>query len=218
MNSKRFFFVMSGIVIILSLGLIGSTLLASSVLKNKATHLTDLKLENKVIENQQASIGQAKKDIDRYEELVKIAKSVVPQDKDQAKTVRELIKIASASGVTISSISFPSSNLGTKPTAPSTAPTTNGDNSTPAPAAPAVPPLSQVKPVTGINGVYQLDIAIQTGATSAISYSQLIKFLDRLEQNRRTSQVSDIAIKPLQTTRSGSRLTFNLGITVYIKP
>jgi hypothetical protein len=214
MSSKRFFFVMVGVVVLLSAGLIGSTLLANGILSQKADELTELKLENKVIESQQTSIGQAKKDIEKYAELEQIAKSVVPQEKDQAKTVREIIKIAEASGVSIASISFPSSNLGTVVPAP--AAPNEGESASP--TTPAAPPLSQVKAVAGINGVYQLDISVQTGTTSAISYAQLIKFLERLEQNRRTSQVSEIAIKPLQTSRSGSRLTFNLGITVYIKP
>jgi hypothetical protein len=208
MNPKRFFYVMVGLVSLLSIGFIGATYLANNMLKSKASELTELKLQNKVIEIQQTSVGQAKKDIEKYSELEGIARSVVPQEKDQAKTVREIIKIAEDSGISISSITFPASNLGQKSA-------TNTNNSTP--TTPSIP-LSQVKAVSGITGVYQLDITIQTPANSSITYTQLINFLNRLEQNRRTSQVSNIAIRPTATSRQSARLSFTLGLTVYIKP
>lgn len=213
MTSKRFFFVMVGLVSFLGLGVVGSTLLANNILKSKASELTELKLQNRVIEMQQISVGQAKKDIEKYSELEGIAKSVVPQDKDQAKTVREIIKIAEESGIQIASITFPASDLGEKPIVVKPV---EGEETTP--TAPAAPAISQVEPVTGISGVYQLDITIQTPNKTAITYAQLIQFLERLEQNRRTAQVSNLAIRPEQITRQNSRLSFTLGITVYIKP
>lgn len=212
MTSKRFFFIMAGMVGLLGAGVIGATFLANNLLTSKAAELTELKLQNKVVELQQVSIGQAKKDIEKYTELETIAKSVVPQEKDQAKTVREIIKIAEESGITIASITFPASDLGQKPVAPKPA---EGEAAAPSPTA---APLSQVKPVVGIAGVYQLDIAIQTPAKTAITYAQLIQFLERLEQNRRTSQVNNLAIRPEQISRQNSRLSFSLGLTVYIRP
>jgi len=37
----------------------------------------------------------------------------VPQDKNQAEAVREIVNLAAANGVTLASITFPTSSLGT---------------------------------------------------------------------------------------------------------
>ena len=47
-----------------------------------------------------------------YSPLEKIAKIVVPQDKDQAKAVLEIVKIAGESGIKPTAINFPVSTLG----------------------------------------------------------------------------------------------------------
>src|SRR3989344_1719585 len=112
MNGKRVYFLMIGAISILVLGSIASVFLGDKILQSKAKHLTSLKLDNKVLDEQQTSLAQAKKDIDKYSELEQIAKAVVPQDKDQAEVVREIVKVASDNSIKLSSISFPSSSLG----------------------------------------------------------------------------------------------------------
>ena len=85
-----------------------------------------------------------------------------------------------------------------------------------APATPAAPAISQVKPVEGITGVYQLELNVNTDATSPITYAQLIDFLSRLEQNRRTAQITNLTIQPSPTDRN--LLAVTLQLTIYIKP
>ncbi len=220
MNSKRVFYIMLGLVVLLGLGVIGATYGANGILQKKASELTELRLQNQVIDIQQTSVGQAKKDIEKYSELETIAKSVVPQEKDQAKTVREIINIAEESGINIERIAFPASNLGQKQAAAKpTTDSTESDDSSETKATPAAPLLSQVTPVSGINGVFQLSITVETPSTPpSVTYAQLNRFLERLEQNRRTSQVSGITVRPKQTSRSNSLLSFTLDLTVYIKP
>jgi hypothetical protein len=211
MTSKKVFFAMLGAVVIVTGLTTASVVLGSSMLKKKSAELVELKLQDRLIEEQERALVQAKKDIEKYHELDEAAKAIVPQDKDQAKTVREIISLADQSGVKISSISFPESSLGTK--VPLISPTTNTDGATSAPAVQA-PPITQVKPVDGIKGVYEMSVAITV--TNEITYLQLIDFLTRLEQNRRTAQITNISISPNQLNRNF--LNFNIEMNVFVKP
>lgn len=202
---------MLGAVVVVTGLTAASVILGSSMLQKKSAELVELKLQDRLIEEQEIALLQAKKDIEKYQELDEIAKSIVPQDKDQAKTVREIISLADQAGVKIASIGFPDSSLGTK--IPLLSPSTNSDGTTQAPAVQA-PPLTQVKPVDGIKGVYEMSVDINV--TTDITYLQLIDFLTRLEQNRRTAQITSIGITPNNFNRN--LLNFNIQMNVFVKP
>lgn len=209
---------MVGLVGIMGLVIIAAGVMGDALLRKQASRLMSLKLDTQVIEAQQASLDQAKKDLEKYNELEAIAKKIVPQDKDQARATREIINLANQSGIKIASVGFPASNLGVKPPA---APKTDDSSKTssadtPKPAEPTAPPITQVKPVDGIKNLYQLDIIIISDTSSPTTYPRLIDFLSRLEQNRRTAQVSQISIQPDGVNRNS--LNFTLTITVYTKP
>ncbi|CAN5665996.1 hypothetical protein BH23PAT1_BH23PAT1_0840 [soil metagenome] len=211
MNSKKVFFVMIGLIALLSILAVAGTVLGSASLQKSADKLVELKLENRLLEEQQLSLAQARRDIEDNKELEQIAKTVVPHEKDQARTVREIINLANASGVPIGSITFPSSNLGQAiPVAP---PSEKGGTTSNAPAAPSV---TQVKPVEGITGVYQLEVNVFSDNSSPVSYEKFINFLERLEKNRRTAQVTNITVQPSQ--QNSELMTFSLIINVFIKP
>ncbi len=70
--------------------------------------------------------------------------------------------------------------------------------------------------VDGIPGVYALPITIQQEATAPITYAKFISFLQSLENNRRTAQVSNVNVTP--NTQDRSKLTFSLTVNAYIKP
>lgn len=210
MKSKKVFFVMIGILALISVLVVVAVVLGDKFLQKQSSKLVELKLDNQVVEAQEASLIQAKKDLQKYSELEAIAKQIVPQEKDQARATREIISLADQAGVKIASIGFPASTLGqpgAKPAAPA--------SGTTAPA-PTTAPVTQVKPVEGIKDLYQLDIVVTSDTTSPASYARLINFLTRLEQNRRTAQVSQISIQPDPQNRSA--LNFSLTITLYIKP
>lgn len=207
------YFVMIGVILILSMAFIASVVLGNIFLQQKAKHLNELKIEDKVLDEQQGALLQANKDLAKNAELEKIAKSVVPQDKDQAKAVLEIIEIAKQSNIKIKSITFPSSNLGVKNSSGSSTPS-SGDSSS---KAPAPPPISQAKPVQGIDGVYSLEMNIIPDDQVPVNYYQFLDFLSRLENNRRTAQVSQIKITP-QTPGQSSPITFTLTINIFIKP
>lgn len=199
---------MIGLTTLLSLAIIAVTVLSANMLKRHSTKLVELKLEDSLIGEQQTALLMAKKDIEKYKELGDIARAIVPQDKDQAKTVRDIVQIAKENNIVIETVTFPSSNLGDKRLV---APTSEqGEQSQPAVVAPTI---SQVKPVNGINGVFALQLDVSPSVTSPVSYNELINFLSRLENNRRTAQISRISITP-----KGNELTFNLSINIFVKP
>jgi len=208
MNAKRVFWLMSALIVILSGLAIGGVIIGNIVLQKQASKLFDLKLQNKVLDEEQASLVQANKDIQKYADLEKIAKTIVPQDKDQAKAVREIVSLASGSGITLKSISFPSSTLGQAPVK-----STSDSGTTTKITA---PPISQVKAVDGIPGVYSMEITIQSDDFKPVSYRSFLDFLGKLEQNRRTAQVATINIQP--NTKAVDSLSFTITLNLYIKP
>lgn len=196
MSTKRLYYLMIAITALLSVGILGATILGLNILKSHSNSLLEVKLESQVLENQQANLLKSKKAIEKYSELNEIAKTVVPKDKDQARTVRDLSTIANELNIKLSSISFPASSLGESKK------TTSKE--------------TQVSAVKGIKGVYQLQITVQQDKDIPISYDTLLKFLERLESNRRTAQVANITITP--DAKQADKLSFNLTLGTYIRP
>ncbi len=211
MNSKRFYYLMIGLTCLLAVAIIGSAFFANMLLKQQSKKLYSLKLTSQVLDQQQIGLAQAKRDIKKYSDLKKEAQAIVPQDKDQAEAVREIIKIAKSTGVNISSIAFPTSTLGNSPVKSSAS-----TNTTPSPTtAKKTPTVSQTQLVPGLKGVYLMPITIED-ATTAVPYTNFINFLDKLEQNRRTAQVSSVNIQP--TVTDPGLVNFTLIVNTYIKP
>lgn len=201
MNAKRLHYVLLGTIGICVLVLFAGVYAANLLLKSQSARVEQAQLKNLVLEEKQRTVIKARADIAKYKDLAAIAKNIVPQDKDQAQTIREIVKIAEASGVKLGTITFPTSTLGgVKPGVKS-----SGN-----------PALSQLKAVAGISGVYSLDITVESDASSPSDYSKFIAFLDGLEHNRRTALVSGITLQPNST--DPSKLTFSLIVSEYIKP
>lgn len=195
MDSKRLNYLLFAATAVLALALIGSGAVANTILASKSTQLSKLKAESLVTSELQNIIKKNKADIAKYNGLNEIAKSVVPQDKDQAQTISEIVNIANDSGIAkISSITFPASTLGGVGTGS----------------------LTQVTAVPGIPGVYILPITITQDASATISYPKFITFLQKLENNRRTAQVTAINIQP--DGQNPNNISFTLTVNEYIKP
>lgn len=209
MNSKRLHWLLIGVFGLLFVGLLAGTYETNVLLGSQASKLVSLKAKSLALATEQQGLIKAKKDIITYSSLEKIAKSVVPQDKDQAESVREIVNIAGAYGISLAAINFPASTLGTA-TAP-VAGSTSVDN-----VKTASTSLSQVQAVKNIPGVYQLQITVVGDPAKPVDYDKFVSFLAALEHNRRTAQVSTIAIQPNTVNRS--LLTFTLTLNEYIKP
>lgn len=208
MSTKKVFYLMLGVTLLLSAGVIAATILGSGKLESHSKKLVNLKLEEALIGGQQAALISAKKDVEKYKDYENITNSIVPQDKDQAKAVRDIIQIARDNNITIESVNFPNSTLGSKASA--TAKTEGTESQT---KQPVTAPITQAKPVSGIAGVYALQLDITPESNAPITYQELINFLERLENNRRTAQISKLNINP-----RGNRLVFSLSINIFIKP
>ncbi|MGH7237727.1 MAG: hypothetical protein ACREGF_04290, partial [Candidatus Saccharimonadales bacterium] len=179
MNSKKLFYGLMGLLVLLGLGIFVSARQANALLEKRSGSLANLKATSQALAQQEIQLAKDKKDIATYGSLDQIAKSVVPQDKDQAEAVREIVNLAAQSGIPqLSSIAFPPSTLG----AAAIAKTPAG--------------LTQVTPVKGISRVYDLKITITQAPDQPVPYSNFTAFLARLEQNRRTAEVSNITVQP----------------------
>lgn len=180
-----------------------------SVLGTQSKKMTELKLQNKILDLQLTNLAQSKKDVQQYAYFKDIAKTVIPADKDQAQTVLEIFKIAEQAGISLQSVTFPSSTLGARtPTSASSAPTKTL--------------ISQAQPVSGIAGLYSIELTItpqsgpQVPADKQVTYPKMLDFLRRVEDNRRTAQITQVNIQPVGT--SGVAVNFSLNINMFIKP
>jgi hypothetical protein len=218
MNSKRLYLVLIGVIGLLFVAMLAGVYGANSLLSSRALKLTDLKAKSMALDRERISLIKAKQDVKKYSELHTITQSVVPEDKNQAEAVREIVKIAAANNISLAAINFPASSLGnitaaTTTPAPAVAPPSTAASSAASAKASA---LSQLLAVKNIPGVYQLIITVQGEPTHPVPYNKFISFLSDLEHNRRTAQVSTITIQP--DPNNQNLLTFTLGLNEYIKP
>jgi hypothetical protein len=212
MNSKRMHYLLIALVVVMVGALFGGTYLVNSVLTKQANDLTALKAKSAALSEEQISLTQAKKDLAKYSDLHKIAQAVVPADKNQAETAREIVNIANANGISLASINFPASTLGTSASGAAT-------TTTPSPSSAAnskSTKFSQLTPVKNIPGVYTLVITVNGDPNDPVPYSQFVNFLSDLEHNRHTAQVSSITLQPDKDNHN--LLSFSLNLNEYIKP
>lgn len=200
MKAKQLYYLLIAATVVLALGFVSVGYGADKLLSSQAGKLSKLKADSDALDTLQTSLQQNKADIAKFGQLNQIAETVVPQDKDQAEAVREIVKLASDSGIDkLSSVTFPSSTLGTV-----------------VPGKKVNPELTQLTPVKGISGVYELPITIGQDNTDLVPYSSFITFLTKLEQNRRTAQVSSITVQP--DNKNTNMVAFTLIINEFIKP
>lgn len=198
MTSKRLFFVLLAAITLLGGASVAGVYFGNALLQKQTVTITNLRAESLALDEQQKSLVQAKKDIEQYSELETIVKTIVPQEKNQARTVREIIRFSEKTGIKIASVTFPASTLGQD----GAKQTTTADK-------------TQLKPVEGISGVQQLELTVQSDVNAPIPYSDLLAFLALLEQNRRTSQVSNINVQPSELDRT--KVTFSLTVNIFVK-
>ena len=210
MNAKRTRLILLALLGVLSVIFVAAIFMGSSVLASKSKKMVALKLQSTVLDNQLTSLAQAKKDVSQYAFFNEVAESVIPSDKDQAQTVLDVFQLANQSGIMIQNITFPASNLGTG----GTSATSSGAKA-----------ISQAKAVQGINGLYSVELNItpltgaQTPANKNVTYSKFLDFLGRIENNRRTAQVTQVNIQPVSSGGGPSKfINFSLTINIFIKP
>lgn len=199
MKAKQLYIALVATLCLLFVGFLGIGYATNRILGAQATKLATLKADDEAANARQTSLAKNLQDIKKYQGLSDIAQGIVPQDKDQAETVQQIVKLAQESGIPqLSSVTFPSSTLGA---------------STPGASKSK---LSQLAPVKGMSGVYELPITVSQDTNHPVPYSDFLTFLGKLENNRRTAQISSVVIQP--NTRYPSVIAFTIVINEYIKP
>jgi hypothetical protein len=214
MNSKRLHILLILSIIVALIGLVGGAYETNTLLSQQAEKLTALKAKSMALVEEQQILAKSKKDIKKYAELEKITRAIVPEDKNQAEAVGQIVKIAEDHDIKLASITFPASSLGTTKTGTSASAT--GLPATAPKINPKTTGLSQLTPVPAITGVYLLIISVTSDPIQTVPYDNFIAFLSDLEHNRRTAQVSNIAITPDPLNRN--KLSFTISLNEYIKP
>lgn len=218
LSSRKVFFGMIAALTLVVCLTFGALYLGQKILQSQSKKLVGLRLDNAVLDEQQKAIVIAKKDIEKYAELDKIAKAIVPEEKDQAETILQIVNLAKANGITINAFVFQNSTLGqaapsSSGSSSSSSGTSGGSTTTP---KPTTPPVTQAQPVQGIKGVYALPITLQQDTKSPCTFDQMVAFLRGLEQNRRTAQETQITITP--DGKNPNLLTFQMQLNLFIKP
>jgi len=201
---------MTGALLLLIVGAGAMIYFGTSFMKKSSESLVNAKLDNYATDEQENNFVQAKKDLNKYKDLGALVDKILPKDKDQARAVSELYKMASESGIAIDKIQFPSSTLGQKAM---TVTTGSSTTSTPTTAATTTKTVTQAKAVDGLKSVLGIDIEI--ASSKNLKYDNMIKFLQKIESNRRSMQVKKIVVHP---DLEKNVLNFELTVTIFVKP
>lgn len=202
MNNKKLFIVFIAIIIcVISLGAL-TLIKATSALESEGSKLMDVKIEDEIMERRIKDLAKAKKDVARYSELSDISKQVVPEEKNQASLIAELSSMANQCKIKLGTIDFPKSSLGSIQKKNSK---TKTDTS-----------KSQLFEIPEMKGVYAMEIGMKNHSNSPVSYDQILQFLKILENNRKTSQVTNISITPKEDNKN--LYDFHIKINTYIRP
>ncbi len=203
MNSKRLFLVSIAIIAALLLGFAGAFQQSTAMLKTQSEKLSDLKLTDIVLNKQKSDLDTAKRYIKEFSELEQVSKSIVPQDKDQANTIAELTSMAREADIPHVSFSFLESNLGQAGKKKNDKGPTDSNK-------------TQVTELSDLKGVYAMAITVSNRSLNPVTYDQILRYLELLESNRRTSQVTNIEIRPDQQAQG--RFHFSIILNTYIRP
>jgi hypothetical protein len=212
-SARQLRFILLGLLGICVVGFIAVSVLGLNALSAKSEDLIELKLKNKTVDAQLSSLGAAKKQVEQYSYFNDVAKTVLPSDKDQAQAVLTIFKLAQESGISIASVTFPTSSLGVGPSGQASATSSSSTA------------ISQAKPVEGIKGLYSLQLTItpETGqsvpASKVTTYAKFLDFLKRIERDRRTAQITQVIIQPeLDNSGPTSAINFTLIINIFMRP
>jgi hypothetical protein len=209
-NAKKFYYVLIGILTLLVITVGGSVYVGTSLMKKSSDKLVKIKLDNIGYDAEEQTYLQARKDLDKYASLNETMQKILPKSKDQAKAVKELYQLGDETNIVIDNIQFPTSTLGQKST-------TATNPATSSPGGTSSKSLTQAKSVEGMPGVMGIDLSVslQPASGTTISYDNMIKFLQKVENNRRSMQIKDITVNA--DTKSGG-VTFDLTLTIFVKP
>lgn len=196
---KTFFLMLGGVLVVLGLAGFGYYFTRQQ-LYDKTASLSKVKADVDAIDD---SIEDTKNVLAQYEDLSfidAIASDVLPPEKVQSDLIEQIYTLANEAGVTLRTINF---------TSPQGTPTTD-------------PSLTQTVPLEGVAGVHSLPVSL---SYETDNYSGFIRFLEKLEENRRKLQVGRLGINPVKESVEGGGSTTRvtgyqgtLELNVYVRP
>ncbi len=217
MNAKRFNYLMMGVLALLVVTGGAVAYFSNQYLQTKAANVASIKAELAGVEAKESTFVRSRNELKQHEELKASIDRILPQDKDQARAIRELFAIAEESGIRITNITFPTSELGRK--TQTAKPQTTTEGAQPQTQSQATNAVTQAKPVEGISGVLGISASVgfdKAAPNQPITFERFQQFLQKLELNRRTMQVSQVTITP--TNQGEGEFDFSVNLTIFVKP
>ncbi len=199
MKSKRLFWILIALNVLMVVGIIGTFSFASKIAKTKSAAIAVKKAQISNNEKSLDNFQTLEHALNQNKEVEDIAAKVLPQDKEQSVVIKEINKFATAADINLDDLTFVA---GSGPTTTKT--------STPTLTTPS-----------GLKGVYVLKVQI-TGKNTSIN--NMLDFMKLIEDNRRRMQVTSISIKPNLVPAKDSQgkiidvQNYVLGIDIYLKP
>lgn len=196
MNAKKAYYVFIAILALCILGVIGTIYIGNNIIQKSSANLIRAKLESTSADIKEQTYLQARKNLEEYSTLNETIAQILPSTKDQAQAVRNLYQIGDETEIIIGDIQFPTSTLGESGSSES---------------------VTQAQKVKGMAGVLGIDINVRLSPVSgdAISYDNLIRFLQEVELNRRSMQIKQITVNADQ---QNGGVEAELTLTIFIKP
>lgn len=199
---------------------------ASLQLTSTSGQLISLRQDIANLEHKRDSLENARTVLAENSESIATLSKVIPDDKNQAIIVSELYTIADKAGITIDSIGFPASTLGSQ--AAKAAPAAN-TASTPASDAPSTQApsqqrsISQATPLKNIPGIQSIELSI--GAInskslpigSGVRYAEMMSFIRQLERNERAIQITSLGIGQDKIVNGEPTFNLSISLTIFVK-
>jgi hypothetical protein len=223
MTAKKLFKVLLGALLAVVAGSILMVWQAKNWLTGRSAVIITSKLDVAELESTYNQGLRARTELLTYNTLLSSVDDILPEDKDQVNALSQIIKISDEVGITINTISFPSSELGSaKPVAPKAVETTN-DKPSEAPAvATPTQAITQAKPVDGLPGIYALQVRLdgitQKGSVNGPTYDQVLSLLRAVERNQRTLQITSLGITPVKDSSGSTTYQVAITLNLFIKP
>jgi Tfp pilus assembly protein PilO len=191
MQAKKFFFIMTALLLLSLVGIVGAFIWGKSQLETKASEMSMLLAERDATHERILRLQKAQGDTDNLEEITLLLDQLLPSEKQQDTLIADVIYTATAeAGIPFSQVSAFSFTGGNEPS------DLSGTT------------LSEDQP-----GIYEYPFTLQI---NNISYATLLNLLVEIETNGRIVQVDNIQIAP--DGDNPNNVSVNLSTKAYLKP
>lgn len=191
-------------LLVIALAMAGIFSVAQNILRSQAKIVSDASAQSQSSADLVQSLDTTKRQLAKNQSAIERASAVVAESKHyqyQNQIITDLTQFANNNGVTITSISFPTTSGSGTASSSTATPTTPATPTSPA-AGGASPTPSGVKSITA-------SIAIK----SPVGYANLLNFVNAIQNNLTKMQVSSLSL----TSGDGGVSSQTLNIQVYVR-